>query len=121
MEEIERTVPLMIDRPEYDKNSGQYELGEEVADLEDDEEIDVARKLREKKRSCDVQEENHQVQQQQQQQMRQDGADEDEKTVQLVLSDNYFNISNVNNRKEKMSERSQEDFASLPYLRADTM
>ena len=54
MEEIERTVPLMIDRPEYDKNSGQYELGEEVADLEDDEEIDVARKLREKKRSCDV-------------------------------------------------------------------
>ena len=33
MEEIERTVPLMIDRPEYDKNSGQYERGEEVADL----------------------------------------------------------------------------------------
>ena len=54
MEEIERTVPLMIDRPEYNKNSGQYELGDEVAELEDDEEIDVARKTREKKRSGNV-------------------------------------------------------------------
>ena len=119
MEEIERTVPLMIDRPEYNKNSGQYELGDEVEDLEDDEEIDVARKTREKKRSGNVQEEDHQMQQQQGQQIEPEGADRDEKTVQLVLSDNYFNISNVKNRNEKRSERSEEVFASLPYLRAE--